>query len=149
MPPLFRNKGFSLTEILIVLGILTLLMTISIPYLRNFQPNLQLNAAVRNLTTDIRYAQQQTITEQVVYGVKFYPAAKSYEILKLDIATTTIKSFTLPSEVEFQSVTGFTDDIVRFNSYGAAHETGTIILKNSSNQTKIIVVKPSGYVQIQ
>ena len=58
-----------LVNILVTVGIIALLSSISIPYLKKYQANLKLNSSARNLTADLRYAQQQTISEQVVHKV--------------------------------------------------------------------------------
>ena len=54
----------------------------------------------------------------------------------------------LPEEITTLTVAGFTNDEVRYNPYGAVKEAGTITLKNTKNDTKTILVKPSGFVEI-
>jgi Tfp pilus assembly protein FimT len=145
---LCRNKkGSMLTDLLVVLGIIALLSTISIPYLRRYQPNLKLNAAARNLTTDLRYAQQLTITEQKVHQVVFDLNNDSYQIQKIDVATTTIKTVALESEISIKQINDLTGDKVVFNYYGGVSQSGQIILTNINNADAIVNIKPSGYVQ--
>ncbi len=136
-------------SILVSVGVMALIVTLTIPYLRKYQPNLKLNGAARELTTDLRYAQQLTITEQIIHIVELDILNDSYKILKIDAATTTVKQNNFPSEVSFQQITGLTDDQVVFNSYGGVSESGEIILVNTSGATAIINVKPSGYVELQ
>ena len=136
-------------SILVSVGVMALIVTLTIPYLRKYQPNLKLNDAARELTTDLRYAQQLTITEQIIHIVELDILNDSYKILKIDAATTTVKQNNFPSEVSFQQITGLTDDQVVFNSYGGVSESGEIILVNTSGATAIINVKPSGYVELQ
>lgn len=135
-------------ELLVVLGIIALLSTISIPYLRKYQPNLKLNAVARDLTTDLRYAQQLTVTEQKVHLVSFDLANDKYHILKIDTATTTVKTVNLDSEVSFKQITDLTDDQVVFNFYGGVSQSGQIILTNTNNVDATINIKPSGYIQL-
>ena len=142
-------KGALLMSILVSVGVMALIVTLTIPYLRKYQPNLKLNGAARELTTDLRYAQQLTITEQIIHIVELDILNDSYKILKIDAATTTVKQNNFPSEVSFQQITGLTDDQVVFNSYGGVSESGEIILVNTSGATAIINVKPSGYVELQ
>ncbi len=145
----FKNRnGSLLLNLLVSLGIIALLTTITIPYLRKFQPNLKLNATARDLTSDLRYAQQLTVTGQTVHKVKFYQADNKYQILKITTATTTVKEVTLDSQVNFQQISGFTGNEVTFNYYGGVSQSGQIILININGATATINVKPSGYIQL-
>jgi Tfp pilus assembly protein FimT len=144
-----NQKGSMLADLLVVMGIIALLSTISIPYLRKYQPNLKLNAAARNLTTDLRYAQQLTITEQNIYQVVFDLIDNTYEIQKVDTATTSIKLVNLDSEISIKQITDLTDNKVVFNYYGGVSQSGQIILTNINDAEATINIKPSGYVQLE
>jgi len=136
-------------EILVVFGVIALLATISIPYLKKYQPNLKLNATARDLTADLRYAQQLTVTEQATYLVDLDLDGDSYQILKGGIATTTIKTVEFDPSVSFQQIIGLTDNQVVFNFYGGVSESGQVILVNTNNKTATINIKPSGYIQLE
>ncbi|MDD5072037.1 MAG: GspH/FimT family protein [Patescibacteria group bacterium] len=144
-----KRRGFSLFEVLAILSIIILLSTISIPYLRKYQPNLKLNAAARGLTADLRYAQQMTVTEQVVYLVDFDLDSDSYQILKTGAATSTVKAVEFDNDVSFQQIIDLPDNQAIFNFYGGVSEAGQIILVNTNGRTATINVKPSGYVQLE
>jgi len=144
-----KNQGSLLLNVLVSFGIIALMATISIPYIRQYQPNLKLNATARDLTADLRYAQQLTVTEQVIYLVDFDLDNDSYQILKSGVATTTIKTVEFDSDVSFQQVTDLTDNQVTFNFYGGVSEAGQIILVNTNGKTVTINVKPSGYIQLE
>ncbi len=143
------QKGMLLLNLMVALGILALLITIALPNIRAYQPNLKLNATARNIATDLRYAQQLTVTEQEVHRVNFDLGSDSYEIEKIGAATTTVKTVELDSEVNFQQITGLTDYRVVFNYYGGVSESGQIILININAKTATINVKPSGYIQLE
>lgn len=138
-----------LIDLLVTLGIIALLSTITIPYLKKYQPNLKLNAAARDLTTDIRYAQQLTVTEQKVHLVKFDDLQNKYQILKIDIATTTVKSVGFDNEISIKEITGLADKQIVFNYYGGVSQPGQVILTNINNAEAVINIKPSGYVQLE
>lgn len=143
-----NQSGELLINLLISIGIIAILSVISIPLLKNYQPNLKLSLATRELVSDLRYAQQQTITEQISHRVRFATSTNSYDILKIDTATTTLKSTILPVEVSFSEINGFSDNTVVFNFYGASLESGYIKLLSTASSTKIINIKPSGYVEL-
>jgi hypothetical protein len=142
------RPGFALASTIASLFILLLTLTLTIANIRRFQPNLELNGVARTLAGDIRSAQEDTITEQVVYGCDFDIAGGKYSILKIEAATTTVKTVTLPASVSFLSVAGLTDDQVWFNPYGAVRESGEVVLRNTASSSRVITIKPSGYVQL-
>ena len=137
-----------LMDLLVTISIIVLLSTIAIPYLRKYQPNLKLNAAARDLTTDLRYAQQLTVTEQKVHLVSFDLPHDKYYILKIDTATTTVKTVNLDAELSFKQISGLTDNQVVFNYYGGVSQSGQIVLTNVNNVDATINIKPSGYIQL-
>lgn len=138
-----------LVELLVALSIIALLAASAIPYLKKYQPNLKLNAAARDLTTDLRYAQQLTITEQKVYQVIFDLIDNKYQIQKTGAATTTIKSVIFETDITIKQITGLNGQTVVFNYYGGVKESGKIVLTNINNATSTINIKPSGYVQLE
>jgi len=137
-----------LIDLVVAIGIIALLSTLAIPYLRKYQPNLKLNAAARALTTDLRYAQQLTVTEQKVHLVEFDAINGEYEILKIDAATTTVKTVILDQEVSIKQITDLIDNQAIFNFYGGVSQPGNIILTNTNNIDATVSIKPSGYVQL-
>lgn len=142
------QHGMMLVNLIVSIGIIALLCAVSIPYLRKYQINLKLNATARDMTTDIRYAQQLTVTEQKTHIVVFDPANRKYQILKVDIATTTIKTVFLNNEVNFQGITGLAGNTIVFNYYGGVSQPGQVVLSNANNMTADVNIKPSGYIQI-
>lgn len=143
-----KQNGHLLMNILVYAGIVALLALITIPYLKKYQPNLKLSAVARDLISDLRYAQQLTITEQTVHILQVDKYANYYQILKLGAATTTVKLVDIPSEISFYSINNLTGDKVTFNSYGGVNESGEIILTNLNNKQATINIKPSGYIQL-
>ncbi len=143
----FSKKSFTLVEILVVIGILGILVSISIPIMRNFQPGLQLRNSTQEIISDLRYAQQLTITQQREYCVRFFPAEKKYQIIQCE-ATQFLKEKVLPQEIKTLSISVFTNNEIRYNPYGAVREEGTITLENYKGETKIILFRRSGFIKI-
>jgi len=136
-------------NVLVSLGIIVILAAVTLPFYKKYQPNLELNGVARNMASDLRYAQQLTLSEQVAYSVQFNTSSDSYDIIRGGATPTTIKSVTFPENVIYQQITELTGNKVTFNSYGAVSQGGTVVLININNKTSTINIKPSGYVQIQ
>ena len=143
-----NQKGISIMSVLVSISIITLMSMISIPYLGRYQTSLKLNGVSRNLTSDIRYAQQLTITEQVAYKVQLDAITHKYEVIRTGIATSTIKSVYFPAEVRFSEISAAMDNEVIFNSFGGVYQSGQIVLINTDGKLATINVKPSGYIQL-
>ncbi|MEI6288058.1 MAG: GspH/FimT family pseudopilin [bacterium] len=140
-----NQTGFSMAELVIVLAITSIIATISIMIYKQLEPNLDLDANTRQVASDLRYAQQLTVTEQAIYSVQFDQS--HYSIINT-VSAKTILSRTLKQNITLPTITGFTDNTVRFTPTGAAIQSGIIYLKNSKNTTSSVEIKPSGYVEI-
>jgi len=143
------GAGFTLVELLVVIAIIGIITSISWVVLKTLQPSWRLDGAVRDLATDFRYAQQQSVTEQINYGVHFSSSTDEYQIIRYGTTTEEILKKSLPQGLRFYQIIGFTDDEVIFNPYGAAKEAGSVSLINIEQKIKTIEVRPSGFVKIK
>ena len=139
------DRGFTLMELIVVIGLIGILAGIGMPYFRGFMINTQLRGAARDLTSDLRYAQQQAVTTQINYRVVFVPSSNSYRV-ENDSTGQLIRARTVKSPVILQSTTLPANTVI-FNATGAALSSGTIILSNEDSQA-VIDIKPSGYAQV-
>lgn len=143
-----RVEGFTLIEILLVIGLIGIIAAAYFSATQFQEQSRALSGATRNLITDLRYAQQLSVTNQIDYGIEISIASNSYKLIRF--STTTVEFFDkdLPSGITFQSVSGFTSDEIKFNAYGAVSQAGTITLVNTESSTTTIDVRPSGFVRI-
>jgi len=150
--PSFKKWGLTLIESLVIIVIIGILALMGIPAFRNYQPTLQLSGAVRELVTDLRYAQQLAVTQQLQHAVCFFPFddgyKKEYQVIQYGECGVSewIKKGML-EEVEINQV-NFSNPEVIFNPYGAVKESGSITLINVKDSTTTIDIRPSGFVRI-
>lgn len=142
-----NRKGISIVEIMIIVAIIGIISTISVPFFRDAAMSLSLSGAARNLASDLRYAQQLSVTTQINHSVVFDVANNDYSIINTDTSSE-IKSGKIDPPIFIQSISEALDDTATFNATGAATSTGSIILANSEGRTTTIEIKPSGYVEI-
>lgn len=152
---MIKSKSFTLIELLVIIGIIGILALIGIPAFRNYQPTLQLSGSIRNLASDLRYAQQLAVTEQIEHGVRFSTTTdpKYYQIIEYGGTTSTVKTVEFPEEIIRVSISDLSDinsdKEARYIPYGSVRESGEITLENSKNATTTIKVEPSGFVRIK
>ena len=144
-----NNRGSILLNLLVAVLAIIVVVTLTLPFIRNYRINSELSSQARELVNDLRYAQQLSVTEQLVHGVKFDTENNLYKTIKLTSPTTTLSSVSLGGKNSFKSLQGFSDTTVEFNFYGGVDEAGEIILENINNHEITVEIKPSGYVQIQ
>lgn len=146
-----KKRSFTLIELLVIIGIIGILVLISVPAFRTFQPFFQLSGTTRNLVSNLRYTQQLAVTEQVEYCLQLpsnFPTDKKYQIIQCE-ETQPIKESSFPDEIINLTINpSLTNNEVRYNSFGAVKERTNITLENTENKTKTIEVKPSGFVRI-
>jgi len=137
-----------LIEVLLVIGIMGIIAAAYFSVSQFQEQSKALSAAVRGLTTDLRYAQQLSVTDQLSHGLQISTASDSYKLVRFT-ATTAVEFFDkdLSTGISFQDVSGFTSDEIKFNAYGAVSQNGTIILENTETATTTIEVRPSGFVR--
>lgn len=142
------SQGVTLSELLVVIAIIALTAAITVPFYRTVSMNLDLKAASRDIASDLRLAQQLSVTTQVNHKIVFNLAGNSYSLINI-VTGLTVKSRNIKSPVALLSVNDLPADTVTFNSTGAVAATGTIVLTNPNNRQTTIEIKPSGYVKIQ
>ncbi|MFA6421985.1 MAG: GspH/FimT family pseudopilin [Candidatus Buchananbacteria bacterium] len=143
-----KISGFTLVELIIAIAVIGIISSISLPIYKNLLPTINLSSSSRDLASDLRFAQQMAVTEQIIYSVSFDKINNKYSVIKTSDGTVKTTK-TLNREISFQAISGFDDDKVEFVATGASVQNGTITLINRQNKTSIIEIKPSGYVKIQ
>ena len=71
MNVLYKNRGFTLTEIIIVIALAGIIMTIAIPSFLNWLPNIRFRQASRDFFLDLQMAKIEAVKRNVNVGVAF------------------------------------------------------------------------------
>ena len=144
------ESGYFLLNILIAIGVIALTTALAFPYIRNYQPHLDLNSSKKELASELRHAQQLSVTEQNIYGIELEEGTNKYRLLHIeDNATSTIEGFESAGGVIINEVASSSDHVVEFNFYGGVDEACLIELKNSEGEMGTVRVKPSGYISLE
>ena len=149
-------RGFTLLEVMIILGLMAILMSIAYPLLQRFYINGNLRSAARDLNGDINNQSQRAMSGDPVVG-----GTRIHRIL-LDVGAN---SYTLQRCATTDNVCGNWEDIQvkNLNAYGndvafdpgntklvfdfqtrGTISDGTIVLRNSRGSTATITSSISG-----
>jgi Tfp pilus assembly protein FimT len=154
-----RRSGVSLPELLVVLGLLTIIVGVSMPYLLGAIRNSDFNAAVRQVGGDARFARSLAVSKGGYYRLQ--TQANSYRLehsssgswASPDVISNWQDLSNLYGGVTIQSVS--TSDGAIFNSTGASVDSSnaprpvSITLHKPDGTTKAIQVDPAGNVKLQ
>ena len=150
-----KNSGFTLYELLAVIGIMAVLSAITIPNFIGWLPKYRLASAARNLLSAMQYARLMAVKENINILVNFDPGNNNYRIFadydsdnNQDADEPTIRRGKMPAGVSITG-TNFAGDRLKFNSRGLAAGTGgTISIANNLNDLSKIRINRTGNCRI-
>ncbi len=143
------SQGFTLVEVLVAIGIIIIVGSVSWAGFVKYQPFLALSTASRDIATQLRLSQQLSITEQINHGIFFNTSTNEYQLKKFSTTTIILLTKNLPIGVNFCEIIGLSGAQAVFNPYGSVAYSGSVCLSNSNGKTKVVEIKPSGFIKIQ
>lgn len=146
-----HQKGFTLTELLVVLFVMGVIAALSVVSFKDFNERQTLRVASQDVYTALIDARGDTLASEndSVYGVhidanqivRFVGA--SYDPNSASNATSTL----LAPVAATSSLTGGSADIVFARLTGKASATGTIMLHTNGEATTTITINASGLIE--
>jgi len=161
-----KQNGFTIYELLTVIGIIAVLSTIAMPNMISWRSEAKLRGASNNLRADLQMAKLRALREKAIIVVQF--TANDYNIFidngaganagnwNLDADEALIRNRQLPAGVTIVLPTSFDspNNRTRFNGRGFPDPatltggglTGTITLKNSGGSQMQITLNRLGRI---
>ena len=145
-----RSSGFTVTELMVTIGVAGILMGIAVPSLLSWLPTLRLSSASRQVAADLQLARMRAISQNVPFGLNFATnGASSYVVFRDSNNNTVFDAgeldrgpFSLPEGITVSAAM-----CLVFQARGTASSTGTITLQNGS-ATQGVVVSVVGRVKV-
>lgn len=146
------RQAFTLIEILVVLGIIAIVFTMSLPFFSRFASGQRLKAGAREISSVLQAARSYATTRHRAYYVNFDLEKGEFWVSYNDPIAgerTVEKVFSLPQAIDITQ-TDFTNDRVEFKPTGGALSGGSIwIADKKGNIRRIVVSKVTGSVKIE
>jgi prepilin-type N-terminal cleavage/methylation domain-containing protein len=140
------SKGFTLVELMISIGILTIMVALSIPAFGRYLQTWRLNGETDQLASMLRSARSAAVSKHVNTVFVFDLNNDNYFYFEdrdgdgsRDNDEYRSETIDLPSEVTLQAHT-LSRPMIFFGPKGNANESGTIIIQNLQNKTRTITL---------
>lgn len=135
-------RGFTLSEMMAVAGVIAVLVAVAVPNYLTLQPNMRLNGASREILGKLMWARSKAVEENATYNVTF-PTDHTLEIRKSGVLIQTVDI-----QTEYTGVTlSKSGNDPAFDSRGTAGGATTITITGSSG-SKTVAVTAAGNVRI-
>lgn len=148
-------RGFTLLELLTVLGIVTIMCAMAIPLVQPLLANYQLRASVSSVTGAIQATRYQAISSGYPYRIVFSKANSTFQLASDPTASSPPVFVNVGSAVPFASGTNSTtlgtDTTLQFGGGGSLTATTgslVLVLTRASNKTGTITVSPYGNINV-
>lgn len=141
-----RNKaGFSMLELMVVIGIVAIVSAVAIPALIGWLPGYRLRAAVRDLQSDMQLARLRAIRENASVAMVFNTGTNSYTIFVdngagagvadnwvQDGGEVGLKQVVIPNGVDmYEASFAFGNPLCRFTGRGLPNGGGHVYMRNT------------------
>ena len=154
-----EEKGFSLIEMMIVIGILAILVAIAAPQWNVYVRNNALKSAARDLAGDIQIIRQRAMAGSpspfvaLPYTLQFLDGTRYTFTLPADLAPfqaiiTTKNIATFYPDIKFLQIT-FPGNQIQFQARGTMALWGQVILTNDrGSQVTLKAIPPAGRINV-
>ncbi len=155
-----NGNGFTLVELLIVIGIFSVLTLIALPnFFGTILPQLRLKGAARDIITDMRYARMRAASLNKEYRITFTEAAEQYQVEQgnkssgsdLWTAEGVVRDFTDADTRYYHSgmdIVSVTSNPVYFKPTGSTTAT-SITVQNEKGNTAVIRSSIAGRIKME
>ncbi len=141
-----RNRGFTLAELMISVGILAVMVALTIPSFGRYLQTWRLNGETDQLATMLRSARSAAVSKNISTVFVFDQNNDTYFYFE-DVNGDGVRgngeycseAIDLPPGIIFQGHT-LSQPRIFFGPKGNANESGTITLQNLQNRTRTILL---------
>lgn len=144
-----RGHGFTLVELVLVLGVAAVLAAIAVPRYASATSRYRVQLAADRIARDIAHAQQRAILRGATQTITFVPASRSYTVTGMADPDFPAKTYAVSLSADpYRAATLAADfaggAVLSFNGHGIPAAAGTVSVKSQGYSCTVTVAGVTG-----
>ena len=139
-----RNSGFTLTELMVTIAVVSILASLAIPNFIAWLPNYRLRSGAEEIHSTLQLARVRAIKQNATATVTFNTANETFQA---SVGGQTFRRGQMPAGIDINSTT-FGGASVQFDSRGFASAAGSAVVSNNLGRVRTIAVYITGNSRI-
>ena len=142
-----KNSGFTITELMVTIAVISILASLAIPNFVAWLPNYRLRSGAEEIHSTLQLARVRAIKQNATATVAFNIANETFQA---SVGGQTFRSGQMPAGIDINSATFGVGTFVQFDSRGIAinNTAGNAVVRNDLGGVRTITVSITGNSRI-
>ena len=143
-----KNAGFSLTELMVIIGIMGIMAGIAMPNLIGWLPKYRMGSAAREILGTLEFARLTAVKRNVATLVTLDYAN---DLVRVTVGTTTVRTIRMPAGIDLKEpASPSIGASFNFNGQGMADKSGEVLISDGGRHPdKKVTLSTGGSIKIQ
>jgi type IV fimbrial biogenesis protein FimT len=143
-----KNAGFSLTELMVIIGIIGIMAGIAMPNLIGWLPKYRMGSAAREILGTLEFARLTAVKRNAATMVTLDYAN---DLVRVTVGATTVRTIRMPAGIDLKEpASPSIGASFNFNGQGMADKSGEVLISDGGRHPdKKVTLSTGGSIKIQ
>ncbi|RPJ09213.1 MAG: hypothetical protein EHM37_00715 [Deltaproteobacteria bacterium] len=143
-----KNAGFSLTELMVIIGIIGIIAGIAMPNLIGWLPKYRMGSAAREILGTLEFARLTAVKRNAATLVTLDYAN---DLVRITVGATTVRTIRMPAGIDLKEpASPSLGASFNFNGQGMADKSGEVLISDGGRHPdKKVTLSTGGSIKIQ
>ena len=143
-----KNAGFSLTELMVIIGIIGIMAGVAMPNLIGWLPKYRMGSAARDILGTFEFARLTAVKRNVATLVTLDYAN---DLVRVTVGATTVRTIRMPAGIDLKEpASPSIGASFNFNGQGMADKSGEVLISDGGKHPdKKVTLSTGGSIKIQ